>query len=143
MTMYTSSHADHIQTAKSSNFRRQLKLLHFVSSSTRLFKLRRKPQMIVKKETFFNTTNFHRFHVHLFKLSSPELQHQTDSDSLINTMLIYLLSQFQSLDTFHEHKITDAENFIKEVTNVFTQTEFDKYTEIEVSIKDNFLALHG
>ena len=83
------------------------------------------------ENTAVNTTNFRRFQVHLFKLFSPQLNGQTDSHSLINTLLIHFLNQNLSQDTFHEQKNTDSEKFKKEVINVFTPTEFDNSPESE------------
>ena len=94
-------------------------------------------------KTFFNTTNFHRFDVQLFKRSSPQLNVQTNSDSAINTLLLHFLIQHLSLDTFHEQKNTDAEKLKNEVIKVFTQTDFDNSSDTEVSQKYNFLDPHG
>ena len=60
------------------------------------------------ENTFFNKTNFNRFHVHLFKIYFPQMKDQTDADSLINAMVIRLLNQNHSLDTCHEQKNSDA-----------------------------------
>ena len=61
------------------------------------------------KKTFFNTSNFHRFHVQLFKLFLPQSNDQADSNSIINTLSIHLLKQNLSLNPFHEDMNTDAE----------------------------------
>ena len=53
-------------------------------------------------ETFFNTTTFRQFHVQLFKLLSPQLSDQSDSDSIVNTLLLHHKNQNHSLDTFQE-----------------------------------------
>ena len=82
---------------------------------------------------FFNATNFHRFHVPLFKLSSPKLNDQTDSDSLINTLLLHMITQDHSQNTFNDQNNTDIEKFEKEVNNVFTQIKLDTSSETEGS----------
>ena len=116
--MYTSSHVSHNQTAQLFQFRKQFQIaaLHFLLNKV-LQALKETPDDC--GNTFFNTTNFHRFGVHLFKFFSPPLKDQTDSDSLINTLLIHLLNQSHSFDTFLEHKTTDAELFKNELINVF------------------------
>ena len=111
-------------------------------SSTTFFRLSRKPQMIVKK-TFFNTNIFHQFHNYLFKLFSPQLKDQIDFESLLNTLIIHLLNQSHSRDTFHEHKDTDVGKFKNEVVNIFTKTEFDNSSETQSSWNHTFLAPHG
>ena len=88
------------------------------------------------ENTFFNTISFHCFDVHLIKLLSPQFNDQTDSDSLINTIIFHLLSQNLSLGTFHAQKTSDAEKFKKEVLNIFTLTEFD------FSLKTEFYKSH-
>ena len=44
----------------------------------------------VCEETYFNTTNFHGFPVQLFKIFPPQLNDQTDSESIIimSTLLV-------------------------------------------------------
>ena len=83
------------------------------------------------EETFSNTTIFSRFHVHLFKLISPQLNDQTDSDSIMNTLLLLVLHQNHSLNA-HEEEFTHAEKVTNEVINVFNQFEFDTSSGIEV-----------
>ena len=56
------------------------------------------------ENTFFNTTNLYRFHVLSFKLISPQLYDPTESDFLINTMIIDFLNRNHSLATFYEQK---------------------------------------
>ena len=85
--------------------------------------------------TFFNTTNFHRFHVHLLKLFLPQLNNPIDSDSNFNSLLLHLISQNRPLDTFYELNNTDAEKLKNEVIDVFTQTDFDNSSETEFSLE--------
>ena len=89
--MYTSSPVSHNQTAKSFQFRRQLQNAALsVFFNKALQALKASPDDC--ENTFFNTTNLHRFHVHLFKLFSPHSNDQTDSDSVSNTMIFHLLN---------------------------------------------------
>ena len=55
--------------------------------------------------------------------------------------MIQLLKRNLSLDTFHEHKISDAEKIKNGVVNVFTQTYF--FSEAEISTNHTFLVPHG
>ena len=75
-----------------------------------LNKLLQTPKKTTKKKTFFKTTNIHRFHVLLFKISSPQLNDQTNSDSIINTQPIQLLNQKHAPDTFNEQNNFHVEN---------------------------------
>ena len=99
-------------------------------------------QMVVKK-TLFQTTNFHCFHMQFFRLFSSQLSDPIVSDSIINTLLIHLLIENRSLDTIHEQKSTDAEEFKKAITNIFIQTEFDKSIETDFSTNHTFLGPLG
>ena len=74
--------------------------------------------------------------------STQPIKHQTDSDSLINTMINHLLNENHSLDKFHERKISDAEKFNNEVINVSTPTEFDSSSETEISANRTYSAAH-
>ena len=106
--MYVSSLANRNQTAKSSKFRRQFHIaaLRFVLNKA-LQALKENPNDCYK--TYFNITNFHRFHVHLFKHFSPQLIDQTDYNSIIKILLILLLNRNHSLDSLHELNDTDVE----------------------------------
>ena len=101
--MITSSTASHDRTAKPSEFRKQFQIaalgVHF---NRYLQALKKTP--VVCENTFFNTTNFHRFHVHSFKLFSSQLNDQMDSDSLININMFQISNPNDLLDTFHEQK---------------------------------------
>ena len=97
--------------------------------------LKKTPEDCDKK--FFTATNFHRFHVQLIKHFLTQLSDQVDSVSLIITLILHLLNQNCSLDTFHHQNNTDAEKLIEEGMKVFTQTEFDTSSETEVSPKRN------
>ena len=80
IAMYTSSPASHSQTAKSSEFRSQVQIAAIrVLFDKDLQALNETPVDCENK--FFNTTNFHRFHVHFFKNFSLQLNVETDSDS--------------------------------------------------------------
>ena len=114
----------------------QSKPLHFLSSSTRLFKLWMKPQMVVKKHSSSQPTSISSL-FSFFKFCSPEFNDQTDSDFIINTLIFQLLNRNLSLETSHEYTNADADNFMEEVINVFTETEFDKSYENEISSKNN------
>ena len=114
----------------------KLKLLHYESSSIRFFKLWRKLQLILKN--LLSTTNFRWFHAHLFNFFSPQLNNQTDSDSIIKNLLLHLLNQSHSLDPFQEQNKTDAETLKKKEIDVFTQTEFANSSRTEVSPNHNF-----
>ena len=58
------------------------------------------------------TTNFHWFRVDLFKLLSPQLNNETDSDSVINTVLIHFLNLNHLLEMFFVHRsFSDSEKF--------------------------------
>ena len=59
----------------------------------------------------FSANNFQRFQVQLFKLLSPQLNDQTDSDSLINTQIFHLLNQHHFLDKIQKHKNPTAGEF--------------------------------
>ena len=127
-----------IKPPKTRNSKRKFKFLHSASSSKRLFKLWGKPQMFVRKQfstpsTFIGSTFF------FLKYFSPQLKNQTDSDSIINTLIIRLLIRNPSKETFYEQNITDAEKFNDEVINVVTQTECDNSTEYEISPNRIFL----
>ena len=140
--MYTPSPESHNPTAKTSEFRKHFQIVDLpVFLNKALQALKEAPEGC--ENTFFNTTNFTRFHVQLFRLFSPQIKDQTDTDSLINTMIIHLLNQNHSLDTFHVQRISNAENFKYEVINVFTQRELDISSQTESSKNDTFLAPHG
>ena len=110
--MYTSSPACHNQTAKPSKFRKQIQITAVcIPHNKALQAVKEIPDDY--ERTFFNTTNFHRFHVHLFKMFSPQLNDQTDLDSIFIILLIHLLNQNYSLDTFPEQNNTDAKKFKK------------------------------
>ena len=74
------------------------------------------------------------------KLFSSQLNDLSDSDSLINKLLIHLLNKNHSLSTFHEVKKTDTENFKNEVTTVFTPTETNNSSETEISAIPDLLS---
>ena len=76
-----------------------------------------------------------RLHVHTFKISQPWGEDQTDSDSLLNTPVLQLLTKNHSLKTFNDQNETDAEKFEKEVINVLIQTDFDTLSETGVPPK--------
>ena len=101
-----------------------MKLLLFESSSTRLFKCWKNTPGECE-QILFSTTNFHRFHVHLFKLFFPQLNDQTYSDSEINLLLFHFLNQNHSLVKFLDQINHDAEKLMKHVLNVVTQTDFE------------------
>ena len=103
--------------------------------------MKENPDIYEKK---FDTINFlNEFHVRSLKLFSPQLNDRSDSDSTISTLLSQFLNQNRSLDILHEPNVADAEKLKNEVVNVFTQTEFDKSSETEVSENHNFSATHG
>ena len=123
--MYTSSPASHKQTAKSSKFRKQFQIATVcVLLNKALQALKETPEDC--ENTFLYRTNNHRFHVHKFKLFFLQRTDQIDSDSLVNTLFSRFPNQNYSLDIFHEHKNTDAEQYKNEVINVFTQAEIVK-----------------
>ena len=74
-------------------------------------------------KNFVNAANFHRFHVHLFKVFSPHINDQADSDSLINTLFLHLVNQNDFLNISNDQNDTVTEQIKKEVLIVFTQTE--------------------
>ena len=111
-------------------------------SSTRLFKLWRKLQMILKKKTFFTRScSIDSTFIHS-NSSLPKLLDQIDSYFQMNNLVIHLLIQIHSQDTFHEHKDIVAEKFQIEVIKVFTSTEVAKSTEIESFTNNTFSAPH-
>ena len=71
--MYISSPASHNQTAQSPSSGRkfQIAALRFLLNKA-LQALKEIPHHC--ENTFFNKTNFHRFHVHLIKHFSPKLK---------------------------------------------------------------------
>ena len=79
------------------------------------------------------STNFHRVHVHLYELFSPQLNGQTDSDSVSNTLSLHSSNENHSLDTNHDQITPDAEKLKNGVINVFTQTNCDNSPESKVS----------
>ena len=91
----------------------------------------------------FNATIFYRFHVHLCKRFSIQLNDQTVYDSFFFILLLYLMNQDQSLKTFCDYNNTDAENSKFGVDNVFVETDFDISSETEVSLKHKFSTTHG
>ena len=94
-------------------------------------------------KTFFKTSTFHRFHVHLFKQCSPQLNDQTDTDFIMNILPLHLLKQNHSVDTFLEDNKTVSENLTKEVIFILTQTEFDKSTDTKLYPKRPSSDIHG
>ena len=140
--MYTSWHESYDQTANSSQFRGRFQINALsVLLNKALQVLKETPD--VCENTFFNTTIFHRFYVHLFKRFSPQTKDQIDSDSFISKTIFHILNQNHWLDTFHDIKIPIAENFKNEIINVFTETEFDNSSESGTSTNQTFLAPHG
>ena len=107
--MVNTSPESHNQTAQLSRFKRhfQFALLRAILNKS-LQALKETPYGCEK--AFFNTTDFHRFHVHLLKLISSQLIDQTDSDSSVNTTLFQFLNRNFSLDLFHEQKILMPKN---------------------------------
>ena len=112
--MYSLSPAYHNQTAKSSNFRRQ-----FQTATLRIL-LSKVLQAL--RETLEDCGEIFSTFLYLnsFLLIS-KINDQSDSDSKINSLLIQLLNQKLSLDTFHQPNKTDAEKVKGEVINVFNQ----------------------
>ena len=51
---------------------------------------------------FLNATNFHRFHVLIFKLFSLQHNDQLDSESPINTQLLHLLRRNHSVNSSND-----------------------------------------
>ena len=130
--MYISSPASHNQTAKHFQCRRKLEIAVLgVLLNNALQAQKEAPDDC--ENTFFNTTNFHRVHVHLFKQLSPQISDHVDSNSLITTMIIHILNQNHSPDTSHGQKESDAEKLKIEVINVFIHTYFDNSSKTKVS----------
>ena len=87
LKMFTSSPGCQNRTVKSSKSSRQLQSVALcVRPNKALQRLTKSPDDC--KQTFFNTANFHRFHVFLFKIFSPQLIDQHDSDSVISTLVL-------------------------------------------------------
>ena len=80
---------------------------------------------------------FHRFHLHLFKVFSHQLNDQTVSDSLIGNLLLHLINHDHPLKTFKDQINADAEGeeMNKKWLNFFTETEIDTSSETEISPK--------
>ena len=89
--MYISSPNCHTPIVKTSKFSRQ-----FENAALQdiLNKALQAPKEIpdVYWKTFFNTTSFLSLHVHLVKIFSPQLNYQTDSDSINNTLIFHFLT---------------------------------------------------
>ena len=81
--------------------------------------------MILEEKNIFQQNQLPLLPHSFIQLFSPQLNDQTDSDSIINTVFFHCLSQDDSRDMFFEHKNTDAEKFKNEVINIFIQTDFD------------------
>ena len=60
-------------------------------------------------KNFFSATNYHRFHVRLFKPLSPQLNDQAVSDSIFNTLLLPLIYQDLSLIISKYRNDTDVD----------------------------------
>ena len=110
--MFTFWPGCHNETTKSSKFRRQIRIAALrVLLNKVLQNLKENPEYCDKN--FFNATNFIRFPVHLFKPFSPQLNDITDSDSLVFTMLLDLISQNSLLDTLNDQNDTDVKEYKK------------------------------
>ena len=108
MAMNTSLPGCHNKTVKSPKVRRQFQISALrVFFSKALQALKKSPDDCDK--TFFNTTIFHRFHVHPFNLFPPQIYDIFDSESLIKTLLFRFPNENHSLGTFNEQNNTDAE----------------------------------
>ena len=108
--MFTCLPGCHNQTTRTSRSQKQFQI-----AALRVLLNKACQTLKVTPEDFeiFNETNFHRFHVYLFKLSSTQLNDETDSKSLINTLLLHLINQHHWLNTFNNQYDTDAEKTLK------------------------------
>ena len=94
--------------SKFPNFPRQFQIAPLPLRLTKpLQVLKENPELYDKSS--FNGTNFYRFFVTLFKVSSSQLKDQNDSDSPINTLLLHLNNEDQSLKNSNDQKNTDSE----------------------------------
>ena len=85
-----------------------LKLVHSAYFSQRLFELSYiNPKNLTR--SFSLQQFFHRFHIHLFKYFSPQLEDQTDSDFLLNALLLQLVNWINSLNISNDQNHTDSE----------------------------------
>ena len=85
---------------------------HQILKNWRQFLIAALPELLIKalqalKETledceFFIITNIYRFHVSLLKLLSPQLNDQTDSESLLRTLLRHSIYQDHSLKPYND-----------------------------------------
>ena len=90
--MYTSSPGWHHQTWETSKFRRKLKNdAHRILLIQALQALKEIPDDC-EKETIFETKNSHRLQDHILKLFSPQVNNQTESDFIINTLTLCILN---------------------------------------------------
>ena len=139
--IYTFSHGRHNQTTEFLNFRRKF---HF--SALRVFPSKTlqalRETLDDCDKTFFNSTNFRRFHVLLFNLLSTRLKDQTDSTSIFNFLPLHPLNQNPSLETFRDLNDIDVEKVKNAVSNAFRQTDLDNSSETEVSPNHIFSAPH-
>ena len=123
--MYTSSPARHNQTAKSSKLMRQFRI---GALCVLLNKALQAPNEtpIDCENPFFNKPTFiaPMFIYSIYFLLNKRIKLTLNSP--INTISINLLKQNLSLDTFHDHKHTVAENFKNENIHVFTQNRIRK-----------------
>ena len=72
------------------------------------------------------------------QIFSSQLNDQTDSDFLIKELLLHVMNQDHSLNTFSNLNNNDAERLKRRSENVLTQTEFDTSSEPEVSPKHGY-----
>ena len=112
------STASHYQTAKSSDFRSQFQIAALLVLLNKYLQALKETPFDCEN-TFFNTSDFHRFHVHFIQLE-----------------LFHLFNQNDSLDTFRQQKFFDAEKFkdeVSEVINASNQTDFDYSSETSIN----------
>ena len=93
-------------------------------------------------QNIFQHNQLPRFHVRFIKLFSSQLNDQTDSESIINSVLLHLLNQKHSLHAFHDQNNFDAEKLSNEVINVFIRANINNSPDNEVSPKHNCIASH-
>ena len=140
--MFTTPPGCHNQPQKSLTFFRRICVAALRVVLTKAFQtLKENPEDCNKN--FSNVLNFHRFHVHLFKLCSSQFNHHADSDSPVTILFVRLGNQNNQLGFSIDQKIFDAEPIKKEGSNVLTQIEFHKSLSTDTCTKQTLSTPYG
>ena len=83
-------------------------------------------------------TIFHRFFLYFFKLFSPQLKNQADSDSLYNNFLLDLVKQAYSVKASIDQNDTDLEQIKRRSYSYIYSSSIQKSSSTKIFPKERF-----